>query len=129
MLRICYGVQIFLPIMLNILLMKDLCLKSDCSIRVYLNTATTINGECSIRVYHNLFNIFSQTLPITLALFLTMYYAQNYAGIVGWSLARIFSILLYRFVFLVSLFLYNTETSIPISLFMLNIVCLLFMVA
>ena len=42
-----------------------------------------------------------------------MYYAQNYAGIVGWSLARIFSILSYRFVFLVSLFLYNTETFDP----------------
>ena len=50
-----------------------------------------------------------------------MYYAQNYAGIVGWSLARLFSILSYRFVFLVSLFLYNTETLIPISLFYISL--------
>ena len=34
-------------------------------------------------------NVFSQTLPIMLALCLMLlatYYAQNYAGIIGWSL-------------------------------------------
>ena len=34
-------------------------------------------------------DIFNQTLPIMLALCLTLlatYYAQNYAGIIGWSL-------------------------------------------
>ena len=67
---------IFLPIMLccsaqNFTLLcsiyyahvKDLSLKSDCSIRVYI--------------------------PIMLALCLMLlatYYAQNYAGIIGWSL-------------------------------------------
>ena len=47
---------------------KRFVLKSDCSIRVYIN--------------------FSQTLYIMLALCLMLlatYYAQNYAGIIGWS--------------------------------------------
>ena len=56
-------------------------------------------GECSIRViismvsvlleYIDLINIFSQTLPIMLALCLMLlgtYYAQNYAGIIDRSL-------------------------------------------
>ena len=39
--------------------------------------------------YIDLINIFNQTLPIMLALCLMLlgtYYAQNYAGIIGWSL-------------------------------------------
>ena len=59
--------------MLNIMY-KDLCLKSDCSIRV-LN----YYGECSITIY-----IINQTLPK----FLATYYAQNYAGIISWFLMQ-----------------------------------------
>ena len=59
-------IMLFLPIMLccsaqNFAHVKDLCLKSDCSIRVYslviikfctLHSSTNNNyGECSIRVY------------------------------------------------------------------------------
>ena len=47
-------------------------------------------GECSIRVYRSLLIFFNQTLPIMLALCLMLlgtYYAQNYAGIIGRSLA------------------------------------------
>ena len=30
---------------------KELCLKSDCSIRVYIHSVVSKNGERSIRVY------------------------------------------------------------------------------
>ena len=78
--------------------MSELCLKFDCSIRVY--QVHNKYDECSIRVitkmvtvlleYIDLFNVFNQTLPIMLALcsmLLDTYYAQNYAGIIGASLS------------------------------------------
>ena len=48
-----------------------------------------LNNGCSIRVYQSFVAIFKKTIPIMLALCSMLsvtYYAQNYTGIIGWSL-------------------------------------------
>ena len=63
---------------------------------VFLECIHKINGskilldnDCSIRVYQSFVEIFSKIFRNMLALCLMLsvtYYAQNYAGIIGWSL-------------------------------------------
>ena len=104
---LCSGAQNFHLLCSILCSCEKLVLKFDCFIRVYslvslnflsqlfylkFNTLAVVqnsNGECSIKVYNH---IFSQTVPIMLALCLMLlatYYAQNYADIIGWSLIEI----------------------------------------
>ena len=71
-------------------------LYNDCSIRVY-RSFTTIFHKCL-----TLLLIFILLLPIMLAVYLmcsVTYHAQNYAGIIGRSLACIHNNYTYRFSF------------------------------
>ena len=55
-----------------------------------------LDNDCSIRVYQSFVKIFPIMLALRLMLSVT-YHAQNYAGIIGWSLLakqRLFLILL-----------------------------------
>ena len=48
-----------------------------------------LDNDCSIRVYQSFIATHTHTFPIMLALCLMLsvtYYAQNYAGIISWSL-------------------------------------------
>ena len=51
-----------------------------------------LNSDCSIRVYQSFVAIFpkyfSYDAGIMLDAFSETYYAQNYAGIIGWSLLK-----------------------------------------
>ena len=61
---------------------------------VYLQMALSalLENDCSIRVYQLFVAFFQKIFPIMLALCLILsvtYYAQNYAGIIGWSLTTV----------------------------------------